>query len=88
MRTRLFVRFGAHAFGTFGLLLMLLVSRLARYEVTPQHAYPQRLRAWLAQRAIDGIGVIGWLVDRLPPQTSRMKREPKLARTPVDARTA
>jgi hypothetical protein len=66
MRTKLFDRFGAQVFGTFGLVLVLLVSKLARYEVTPEDTYPQRARAWLARRAMDGIGAIGWLVDRLP----------------------
>lgn len=88
MRTRLIGRFGAHAFGTFGLLLVLLVGKLADYEVTPQQTYPQRARAWLARLAMDGIGAIGWFVDRLPPQASGTKRERRPAGKPVDARTA
>jgi len=83
MRTRPFGRFGAHAFGMFGLLLMLLVGKLAQYEVTPQHTYPQRARAWLARLAMDGIGAIGWLVDRLPPQPSGTKREVPASSTPI-----
>ena len=83
MRTRLFGRFGADAFGMFGLLLVLLMSKLARYEVTPRHTYPQRARAGLARLTVDGIGAIGWLVDRLPPQPSATKREPKLTGEPV-----
>jgi len=83
MRTRLFGRFGADAFGMFGLLLVLLMSKLARYDVTPRHTYSQRARAWLVWLAMDGIGAIGWLVDRLPPQPSGTKREPKLTCEPV-----
>ena len=88
MRTRLFGRLGAHAFGTFGLLLVLVMSKLARYEVTPRQTYPQRACAWLARLTMDGIAAIGWLVDRLPPQAGRMKREPELAGKHADARTA
>lgn len=79
MKTRFFGRFGAHAVGTFGLLLVLLVGELVRYDVTPQHTRPQRARAWLARRAMDAIGAIGWIADRLPPQASGTKREPKHA---------
>jgi len=88
MRTRLFGRFGAYAFGSFGLLLVLLVGELAAYEATPRRTYPQRARAWFARRAMEGIGAIGWLVDRLPPQASATKREPTPTGDPVDARTA
>ena len=88
MRTRLFGRFDVHVLGTLGLLLLLLVGKLSRYEATPQHSYPQRARAWLARRAMDGIGAIGWLVDRLPRHANGTRREPQLAGEPVDPRTA
>lgn len=88
MRTRLFGRIGTRAFGTFGLLLVLLVGKLARYEVTPQDTRTQRARAWLARRAMDGIGAIGWLVDRLPPRASTTRRAHDVAVKHVDARTA
>ena len=88
MRTRFFGRYGAHAFGTFGLLLMLLMARLARFEAAPHHTYPQRTRAWLARRAMDGIGAFGWLVDRLPTRASERSREPKLDRARVNAGAA
>ena len=87
MRTRLFGRLGAHAFGTFGLLLVLMVGELAQVESSPRHTYRQRARAWLARRAMDGIGVIGWLVDRLAPPAGRAEREPRPAGEPANART-
>jgi hypothetical protein len=87
MRTRLFGRFGAHAFGTFGLLLVLLVGELAQYESALKHTYPERARAWLGRRAMDGIGAIGWLVDRLAPPAGGSKRQPRSAGAPVNART-
>ena len=88
MRTRLFGRFGAHVFGRLGLLLIVLVATLARYESRAQHSYSQRARAWLARRAIDGIGAIGWLVDGFPAHGSRTIRKLQRAGDPVDARTA
>jgi hypothetical protein len=87
MRTRLFGRFGALAFGRFGLLLVVLVGELAEVESTPPHTYAQRARAWLARRAMDGIGAIGWLVDRLAWPAGAPTREPRPASEPVKART-
>ena len=66
MRRRPVGGLGAYALGTFGLLLVLLVGKLAPHTAAPHHAFPQRTRAWLARRALDVIGTIGWLVDRLP----------------------
>ena len=88
MRMRFFGRYGAHAFGTFGLLLMLVMAKLARYEAAPHHSYPQRTRAWLARRAMDAIGAFGWLVDQLPTRSSERSGEPKLDRARVNAGAA
>jgi hypothetical protein len=87
MRRRTVGGLGAYALGTFGLLLVLLVGKLAPYTAAPQHAFPQRTRAWLARRALDVIGAIGWLVDRLP-LIDATGHEPPLACDRGNARTA
>ena len=53
-----------HAMGTFGLLLIVLISKLADCEC-PSRGMPHPARAFLARRAMDGIAAIGWTVDRL-----------------------
>jgi hypothetical protein len=75
MTKRLLPENREHALGTLGLLLMLLVAKLAECAHPSQQTYLQRARAFLARRAIDGIAVIGWLVDRLPDQAIRTVRE-------------
>lgn len=65
MKTRSHVASIRYPLGSLGLVLVVLVSRLA------EHAYPSnpadygRVKAFLARRAIDGIAVVGWTVDRL-----------------------
>jgi hypothetical protein len=57
---------GDHALGFLGLFLMLAVGRLADPAYAATHTAVERLRAFVARRAIDGIALIGWLADRLP----------------------
>jgi hypothetical protein len=54
-----------HPLGTFGLLLILLVAKLAEYSCPSHQTYRHSAQAFLARRAIDGVAVIGWIVDRL-----------------------
>ena len=54
-----------YAGGIFGLLLILLVGKLANVAYRAQGPRPQTARRFLARRVIDGIFAIGWLVDRL-----------------------
>ena len=54
-----------YAGGIFGLLLILLVGKLANAAYRAPGPRPQTTRRFLARRAIDGIFAIGWLVDRL-----------------------
>ena len=73
--------------GSFGLLLVGLVGRLAEQAYPPGHADSGRIQAFLARRAIDGIAVVGWTVDRLggwmsPGTTSRAARRDALAVPP------
>lgn len=53
--------------GQVGLLLMLMVARLVPAAYTPQGSAIGRSRGFLARRALDGIAVIGWCVDHVPP---------------------
>ena len=53
-----------HPLGTFGLLLILLVAKLAEYSDPSHQNYRRRAQAFLARRAIDGVTAIGWIVDR------------------------
>ena len=78
MTYRLVVRrWGTYALGTFGLLLVLLVGKLAPHATARQRTYAGRVSAWSARRALDGIAAIGWLADRLPPRMARTAREAK-----------
>lgn len=56
-----------HALGSFGLLLMLLIARLASPAYVPARTRAGRARGFLARRAIDTVALVGWLADRLPP---------------------
>jgi hypothetical protein len=53
-------------FGALGLFLMLIVAGLADRGYAPQQTMSGRLSGLLARRAVDGVAIIGWLVDRLP----------------------
>ena len=88
MSRRLVSRLGVYVLGTFGLLLVALVGKLAPHATAQEHTYPARVRAWLARRALDGIGVIGWLVDHVPPQASRSRRDRRLPGNRISARPA
>lgn len=55
-----------HPLGTVGLLLMLVVARLAEPALATHTAAAARAGGFAARRAIDAVGIIGWLFDRLP----------------------
>jgi len=88
MTNRLVRRWGAHALGTFGLLLVLLVGKLAPHATARQHTYAGRVSGWAARRALDAIAAIGWVVDRLPPPMPRTTRAAKLTGTRIKAKPA
>jgi len=48
-----------------GLLLILVVARLADQIGQSQPTVGGRLSRFLSCRAIDGIGVVGWLIDHV-----------------------
>ena len=56
-----------HALGTVGLLLMLVVAHLVPPAYEPQTSLTGRLRGIAARRAIDGVAMIGWFFDHMPP---------------------
>jgi len=64
---------GEHALGLLGLWLALLLARLAIRGYREQVTYGNRISGFLARRGIDGIAVIGWLVDRLPQSAQSME---------------
>ena len=75
-----------HPLGSFGLLLVGLVGRLAEHAHSSHTAYG-RITAFLSRRAIDGIAAVGWTVDRLggpmsPGGRSRTARRDALAVAP------
>jgi hypothetical protein len=55
-----------HALGVLGLVLVLAVTWLANRGYGEHEAAASGLGAFAARRAIDGIAVLGWLIDRLP----------------------
>lgn len=55
-----------HPFGTVGLVLVLVVARLAGPALATHTTTAGRVSAFAARRAIDAIAVVGWLFDRLP----------------------
>jgi len=86
MIRRLVSRCSTYVLGMCGLLLVLLVGKLAPYASPRRDSFPERARAWLARRGLDGIGAVGWLVDRLPPPVSSGRRDPKVADDRIDPR--
>jgi hypothetical protein len=86
MISRLVSRCGTYVFGMCGLLLVLLVGKLAPYASPRQDRYWDGARAWLVRRGLDGIGAVVWLVDRLPPRVSSKRREPQVAGGRIDPR--
>ena len=76
-----------HPLGSFGLLLVGLVGRLADHASPSNPAEYRRATAFLARRAIDAIAIVGWSVDRLgdwisPAGSSRAARRDALAVAP------
>jgi hypothetical protein len=57
---------GDHALGVLGLFLMVVVARLADPAYAATHTAAERIRGYVARRAIDGVAFVGWLADRLP----------------------
>jgi hypothetical protein len=55
-----------HALGLVGLFLMLVVARLAAPASSEHATASGRAAGFAARRAIDAVGAIGWLFDRLP----------------------
>ena len=86
MIRRLASRCSTYVLGMCGLLLVLLVGKLASYASPRQDTYPDRARAWVARRGLAGIGAVGWLVDRLPPRVRSKRREPEVAGGRIDPR--
>ena len=68
MKTRTRLASARHPLASFGLLLIGLVGRLAPHAYSG-HTDHGRIKGFLARRAIDGIAVIGWTVDRLGGRT-------------------
>jgi hypothetical protein len=58
-----------HTLGWVGLFLMLVIAALANRGYAVEHSITGRVSSFLARRAIDGIAVIGWLADHVPPIT-------------------
>jgi hypothetical protein len=52
--------------GLLGLFLILVVGALAHRGYSAQQTIGGQLAGFLARRALDGVAIIGWLVDRLP----------------------
>jgi len=87
MKTRRRPAFISHPLGSFGLLLLGLVARLADHPSPSNRVDDRRAKAFLARRAIDGIAIVGWTVDRLgdwmsPGSASRAPRRDALAAAP------
>lgn len=60
-----------HPLGILGLVLILLVAKLAEYSHPSHQVHSHRAQAFLAKRAIDGVALIGWIVDRLGDRIAR-----------------
>ena len=91
MKTQRRLASARHPLGSFGLLLVGLVGRLAEPADSGQTSHG-RLKAFLARRAIDGIAVIGWTVDHIgdlmsPGSASGAARRDALAVAPRRRRT-
>jgi hypothetical protein len=65
MKTRSHLASIRYPLGSFGLLLVVLVGRLADRAYPSDSADYGRVRAFLARRAIDGIATVGWAIDRV-----------------------
>ena len=71
MKTRRHLASIRYPLGSFGLLLVVLVGRLADHAYPSSSAHYGRVTPFLARRAIDGIAVVGWTIDRLGDWMSR-----------------
>jgi hypothetical protein len=65
VKTRSYLASVRYPLGSFGLLLVVLVGRLADHAYPSSSAHYGRIMPFLARRAIDGIAVVGWTIDRL-----------------------
>ena len=86
MKTQRRLASARHPLGSFGLLLVGLVGRLAEHAHSGRTDHG-RIKAFLARRAIDGIAIVGWTVDRLgdllsPGSALRTARRDALAAAP------
>ena len=79
-----------HPLGTVGLLLMLVVARLAEPALATHTAPAGRVGGLAARRAIDAVGMIGWFFDRLPSprRTAHRDRGESRHRAEAASRTA
>jgi hypothetical protein len=68
-----------YAGGIFGLLLILMVGKLANVAYRAQGPRPWTTARFLARRAIDGIFAIGWLVDRMAGYPSVVSMQGSIA---------
>jgi hypothetical protein len=71
------------ALGVFGLLLIVVVARLAEWDHSNRDTAMTRLCGFVARRVIDGVSLIGWIVDRLP-----LPGSPVIARSGSPARAS
>ena len=88
MTSRLVSRWCTYALGTFGLLLVLLVGKLAPHATARQHTYAGRVSGWAARRALDAIAAIGWMFDQLPPPMPQATRVAKMTGDRIKAKPA
>ena len=65
MTKHLFPMDAEQVLGSIGLLLLVVVAKLAKRSDGRQRTFAGHVSGWMARRAIDAIAVIGWLVDRL-----------------------
>lgn len=77
MRKRLSFR-GERVVGTFAVLLILLLAKLVTPAYDRQQTREERIRGFLARRAIDAIAIIGWTVDRVSGVPMERPREEAL----------
>lgn len=73
---------GEDAMGMFGLLLILLVAKLATPAAGVQETRADMMRGFLARRAIDAIAIIGWTVDRVSGVRVQRMRQTAIAVNP------
>lgn len=63
-----------HTLGLIGLFLMLAVARMAGPAFAEHPTPSSRAAGFAARRAIDVVGGIGWLFDRLPARITESGR--------------